>query len=111
MDQERSNRLERHFPAGATLFEQEDTSREMYILRYGEADVLVNDERIAVVTDAGSYMWERSTLLSESRTSTVRTRFGHSSATLPHSLSSWPQSWPNAWPKAIDNPTDLPCRF
>ncbi len=35
MDQERSNRLrrlERHFPAGATLFEQGDTSREMYIL-------------------------------------------------------------------------------
>ncbi len=96
MDQERSNRLESHFPVGPTLFEQENTRLEMYILRYGEADVLVNDERIAVVAEAGSYMREMPTLLSESRTSTVRTRFGYSSATLPHSLSSWPQSWPNA---------------
>ena len=39
MVQERSNRLERHFPAGATLFEQGDTSREMYILLNGEADL------------------------------------------------------------------------
>ena len=76
MDQERSNRLrrlERHFPAGAALFEQGDTSREMYILLNGEAEVLVNDERVAVVAEAGSYLGVMSTLLSAPRTSTVRT--------------------------------------
>ncbi len=73
MDQERSNRLERHFPAGATLFEQGDTSRETYILLNGEAEVLGNDERVAVVAEAGSYLEEMSPLLSEPRTSTVRT--------------------------------------
>lgn len=76
MDQERSNRLrrlERHFPAGATLFEQGDTSREMYILLNGEAEILINEERVAVVAEAGSYLGEMSTLLSEPRTSTIRT--------------------------------------
>ena len=76
MDQEKSNRLlrlERHFPAGATLFEQGDTSREMYILLNGEAEVLVNEKRVAVVAEAGSYLGEMSTLLSEPRTSTIRT--------------------------------------
>ena len=76
MDQERSNKLlklERHFPARATLFEQGDTSREMYILLNGEAEVLVNEERVAVVAEAGSYLGEMATLLSELRTSTIRT--------------------------------------
>lgn len=45
----------------------------MYILLNGEAEVLGNDERVAVVAEAGSYLGEMSTLLSEPRTSTVRT--------------------------------------
>lgn len=64
--------LERHFPAGATLFQQGDESREMYILLNGEAEVLVDNVRVAVVAGTGSYLGEMSTLLTQPRTTTVR---------------------------------------
>lgn len=76
MDREQSNklrRLERQLSAGATLFQQGDTSREMYILLNGEVEILVDDVRVATVAEAGSYLGEMATLLSEPRTSTVRT--------------------------------------
>jgi CRP-like cAMP-binding protein len=66
-------KLEKEFPAGATLFQRGDQSREMYILLAGEVEVLIDTIRTAVITEPGSYLGEMSTLLNEPRTATVRT--------------------------------------
>lgn len=60
-------------PSNQIIFNEGDTSREMYILMQGKVEILKNNTRIAIVEGEGSYLGELSTLLGVPRTATVRT--------------------------------------
>lgn len=61
------------FPPKKVLFNEGDTTLEMYILLSGKVEILKNNKRIAIVEGTGSYIGELSTLLGAPRTATVRT--------------------------------------
>lgn len=58
-------------PAGTVLFEEGDTSRDMFILLDGALEIRKGDEAIATVHERDTYVGEMSILLGEPRSATV----------------------------------------
>jgi signal-transduction protein with cAMP-binding, CBS, and nucleotidyltransferase domain len=61
------------FPEGKVLFDEGDTSKEMYILLKGEVHILKNDTMLAKINANGSFIGEMATLLNAPRTAKVVT--------------------------------------
>jgi CRP-like cAMP-binding protein len=66
-----SNRVE--YPAGQVLFEQDDNSRDLYMLISGSVEVIMHGQKLATISEGGSIFGEISFLLEVPRTATVRT--------------------------------------
>ncbi|MBM3270634.1 MAG: cyclic nucleotide-binding domain-containing protein [Candidatus Sericytochromatia bacterium] len=66
-----SNRVE--YPAGQVLFEQDDNSRDLYMLVTGAVEVIMNGQKLATINEGGAIFGEISFLLDTPRTATVRT--------------------------------------
>ena len=61
------------FPEGKVLFDEGDTSKEMYILLKGEVHILKNETMLAKINANGSFIGEMATLLNAPRTAKVVT--------------------------------------
>lgn len=61
-------------PPGEILFDEGDTTKEMYILLKGCVEVLKGDVPIAFINESGSFIGEMATLLNAPRTARVRTK-------------------------------------
>jgi CRP-like cAMP-binding protein len=61
------------FPAGKVLFDEGETTKEMYILLKGAMDVLKGETKIATINGNGSFIGEMATLLNAPRTAKVVT--------------------------------------
>ncbi|GAB4331313.1 MAG: hypothetical protein Kow0099_02590 [Candidatus Abyssubacteria bacterium] len=72
-ESEKLKTLQKRYLPDVTIFNEGETTSEMYILLKGKVEILKNNKRIAVVEEEGSYLGELSTLLGLPRTATVRT--------------------------------------
>lgn len=61
-------------PENTVLFDEGDTSKEMYILLKGEVEVLKNNKPLAVINANGSFIGEMATLLDAPRTAKIATK-------------------------------------
>lgn len=60
-------------PPGDTLFTEGDPGNEMYILNSGSINVIVNENRVATLSEPGTPIGEIALLLGEKRTATLVT--------------------------------------
>ncbi|MBF0243867.1 MAG: cyclic nucleotide-binding domain-containing protein [Planctomycetes bacterium] len=60
-------------PEGTVLFEENEVTKEMYILLAGEVEITKNGQKIATVNTNGSFLGEMATLLNAPRSATVKT--------------------------------------
>jgi CRP/FNR family transcriptional regulator, cyclic AMP receptor protein len=60
-------------PEKTVLFDEGDSTKEMYILLKGEVEVLKNEKPLAVINANGSFIGEMATLLDAPRTAKIQT--------------------------------------
>jgi len=60
-------------PEKTVLFDEGESTKEMYILLKGEVEVLKNDKALAVINANGSFIGEMATLLDAPRTAKIQT--------------------------------------
>lgn len=68
------NKLQVVVPAGEVLFDEGETTKEMYILLKGCVEVVKGDAVVAYINASGSFIGEMATLLDAPRTAMVRTK-------------------------------------
>jgi len=56
------------------LCEQDSFGEEMFVLRSGAIDVIIDDKKIATISEAGTIIGEMALLLGESRTATLKAK-------------------------------------
>jgi CRP-like cAMP-binding protein len=62
------------FPPNATIFEEGDTSTELYILRAGSVAIIKGGKEVAQISERGAYIGEMSPILGDPRSATMTTR-------------------------------------
>jgi len=60
------------YKKGAILFNQGENSKEMYILNFGRLEVIVDNQKIAIIDKRGVFLGEMASILGEPRNATVR---------------------------------------
>ncbi len=70
----KSSSNQKSLPANSTLFMQNDTSLEMYILLKGSVSVIIDKTKVAEINTAGTLIGEMSGLLCQPRSATVITK-------------------------------------
>jgi CRP-like cAMP-binding protein len=62
------------YEADTVIFEEGDTSTELYVLIQGEIEVIIKGQVVATISEPGGYFGEMAVLRNEPRSATLRTR-------------------------------------
>lgn len=62
------------YPRGSVICEEQTEGSEMFILRAGSLDVLINGNKVATIDGAGTVIGEMALLLGEKRSATLKAR-------------------------------------
>ena len=73
-DSAENSERDTEFPRGSTICEQGTFGNEMYVLRSGAIDVIVNESKVASIGDSGTIIGEMALLLGEKRSATLKAK-------------------------------------